>query len=377
MLLLILAGILSCQPDDQREHLDFLRLSYRANKESFLYGSFRFEYTRGLSASLADAESEVFSKAFKEDGFFVFDGANALYQLTADPKVLTAATTRIDGRPSSSLIGAFRMVTDGKATLYDSIQLNWANATLLHSPKIVPGRTEFGRDGIFEFPLYVGDNSLRDYDLFSDLKVVEDGKASLDDLDLDSRLNDRKVCKLTFTYEYGTRTYFIDVNRGSVPLRIVDHFNPSNVDVTFIFSDLAHLPNAGWLPLRRLHIIRQGRSVLLDRIVVKEIDTEKKPPRSAFELEFPEPISVHDAARKLLYPKRKTWSLLRLPGPSSPGTTAVTAGTFPPPVELPGEIEPSSAWPAILAAGVVLLVAAGWVVVLRRRNRRAKGPVRA
>ncbi len=263
MLVLIVAAILSYQPDQQRQQLEFLRLSYRANKESFVYGSFRFEFTRGLSTSLADAESEVFSKSFKEDGLFVFDGANALYQLTADPKVLAASTTQIDERTSSSLIMAFRVLTDGKVTLYDSIELNRARTTLLHSPRIVPGTTEFRRSGIFEFPLYIGDNSLRDYDLFSDLGAVEDGKASLDELDFDSRLNDRKACKLRFTYQEGKRTYFIDVNRGSVPLRILDHFNPSNVDVAFIFSELAHLPNAGWLPRRRLHIIGQGRGALV------------------------------------------------------------------------------------------------------------------
>ena len=55
--------------------------------------------TRGAaSASFADAESEVFAKAFEESGYYVFDGDNARYELVADPKVLAAATKRTGER---------------------------------------------------------------------------------------------------------------------------------------------------------------------------------------------------------------------------------------------------------------------------------------
>ncbi len=72
MLFLILAGMIGYQPSDPMQQVEYLRLSYKANKDQFLYGSFRFEFTRGLSASLSDAETGVFSKAFEETGLLVF-----------------------------------------------------------------------------------------------------------------------------------------------------------------------------------------------------------------------------------------------------------------------------------------------------------------
>ena len=121
------------------------------------------------------------------------------------------------------------------------------------------------------------------------------------------------------------------------PCAIVEHYNPNNLDITYIFSDLEHVANAGWLPRRRLHIIGQG--AIVDRYVVTEIDTLKRPERSIFQLDFPEPITCFDQAKKLVYPRRKTWSLLNLPGSSSAGVRP-----FPPSVpqpKLPGEVVPN------------------------------------
>lgn len=371
MLALVLVVLLGCQLDDPMQQVEYLRLSYKANKDAFAHGSFRFEYTRGLSSSLADAESEIFSKAVNEEGLFVFDGANARYDLITDPTDLLAATTRTDKRKGSSFIMSFRMLTDGKVTLRDSIDLNQKGTSLVHSPVILPGTTEFYKDGSFEFPLYIGDHSPRDYDLFSDLTAIRNGKASLVELDRDSRLDGLKVCRLTFSWKEGRRTYWIDLNRGSVPLRILDHYNPNNLDVTFVFSDLAQVPNAGWLPRRRLHIIGPGS--LVDRIVVTKIDIQSIPRPAEFQLDFPEAIALHDRARQLVYSRRKTWSLLNLPGQSSPGTRRAIPRTYIPPAELPGEVEPGPPWIIIVSSAAIVFLILGSIVIVRRRKRRLQG----
>jgi len=323
MLLMILAGLIGYGADDSAKQIEFLRSSYKANKDAFAYGSFRFEFTRGSSKSSADAESEVFAWAFREDGFFVFDGENARYELLADPKVLAAATKRIDERHSTSFITAFRSLTDGTFTLLDNLQPVERNTALRHGAIIHPGTYLFYRSGSFSFPLYLGDKGKggADHDLFRDLTALKDGKVSLAELDMDSRLGDRKVCRFSFTRKDGTCTYWIDLDRGSVPLRIHDHYNPNNQDTTYIFSDLEHVANAGWLPRRRLHFFAQGQ--IVDRVIVTEIDTWNKPQPSVFQLDYPEPIILFDDARKLVYPRRKSWSLLDLPDPASPGVKPV------------------------------------------------------
>ncbi len=367
--LLVLGGMLCYQTDDSAQQLEFLRLSYRANKDAFAYGSFRFEFTKGSSASFSDAESEVFTRSFREDGLYAFDGGDARYDLIADPKDLAAATKRISDHRRSAFIRAFRSVTDGKLTLRDNLETDQTNTSLRHSPIIFPGTDTFYKSGAFEFPLYLGDNCHTDPDLFQDLTSVQDGKVSLAELDMDSRLDEVKVCKFSFTWADGKRTYWIDIARGSVPLRILDHYNPNSADIVYIFRDLEHVANVGWLPRRRLHIIGQGG--LVDRIVVTEIDTKNKPGPAVFQLEFPEPISVFDTARKLVYPRRKVWSLRDLPQRSSPGVRPVSPYTRPP--EMPAEVVPVSWWTVILSAVAILLVTAVPIVVLRRRMGGPRG----
>jgi hypothetical protein len=367
MLLLLLAGLIGMAPDDSSQQLEFLRLSYRANKDAFAFGTFRFEYTTGNSASASDAESEIFFQFIKEEGFYVFDGENARYELNANPTELAAVTTRsrTDPRKSSSLATSFRMLTDGKVTLMDLLFLNQENTILHHKASIFPQTTLFRKR--FEFPLYLGDDSDRPYDLFSDLTGIKNGKATLLELDLDSRLGDLKVCKLTYEYRQGKITYWIDLSRGSLPLRILDHYNPTNLDVTFIFGDLVQVSGAGWIPRRRLHIL--GNGAVVDRIIIKEIDTQSKPRTSIFGLDFPEPIGIVDQARKLAYSPRKTWSLLQLPSPSSPSSKPVSLKSNISPPEMPGELRPGSFWTITLPLGVIILLAIGATVVIRRRSR--------
>ncbi len=363
MLALSLAAALCCQNDDRAQQLDYLGLSYKANKDAFAYGSFHFEFTRGLSASLADAEAEVFSQAFKEDGFYAFDGKNARYDLVAEPGVLGAATTW------TSLTMAYRLLTDGKVTLRDNMQPYHKNTTFLHGLMLSPGTDAFYKHDTFEFPLWIGDRGGGAYDLFQDLTWVKDGKVTLAGLDMDSRLGDRKVCKFSYTWKDGKRTFWIDVDRGCVPLRILEHYNPNNVDVTFIFADLEHVPSAGWLPRRRLHII--GPGAIVDRFVVTQIDTRHKPGPDVFQLDFPEPVALNDMVKKVVHPKQKSWSLLKLPASTPRG--AMPLLPLPPPPEMPGEIAPTPFWVFVLAAVILAMVAGAALLLVRRIRRSASG----
>lgn len=365
----LLAATLACQAHDWVEQLECARLSYRANKEAFAFGTFRFQYTIGFAASASDAQSGVFVRSIKEDGFYVFDGKNARYELTADPKAVASVTTGIGARTSTSLARTFRMLTDGKVTFVDRLHLDSAGRDLLHQPHIFATTSYYHQH--FEFPLYLGDQSDRPYDLFCDLTGVKEGRASLGELDLDSRLGDLKVCKLAFAWEDGRRTYWIDLNRGSVPLRILEHYNPTNVDINFFFSDLVQVPGAGWFPRRMVHIIGNGATV--HRFDVTEIDARNRPTFAAFELDFPEPVGLYDEARKLAYSRRKTWSLLNLPSPSSREARPVVP-TLIPGGELPGEIEAGPPWPTIVAAAIILFLTVGSVLIVRRRKNRLREP---
>jgi hypothetical protein len=373
--LLLLAGILGAQAGDPMSQIDYMRLSYKANKQSFAFGSFRFEYTIGVSANATDAESGIYQQSIKEDGLYIFDGKNARYELTASPKDILAVTRWIDPdrdstrRKSMSLANTFRMLTDGKVTFMDSTGVGRAGAPLPHLPQISADIRLYRSS--FEFPLYIGDESGRPYDLFGDLTTIKDGKASLAELDLDARLNGLKVCKVSYTYKDGTKTYWVDLNRGSVPLRILNHYDPTGTDVVFIFDDLVQVAGAGWLPRRMLHIIANGVSV--SQLTITDIDVQHKPQLSAFQLEFPKPVRVVDGARQLVYSRRKTWGLLDLPSRSSPDARPAVPKSHVAPAELPGEIEAGPHWAIIVLLVLLVLAASCSVVLARRRGKRSQG----
>jgi hypothetical protein len=101
---------------------------------------------------------------------------------------------------------------------------------------------------------------------------------------------------------------------------------------------------------------------------VTKIDTMNRPGRSMFQLDFPEPLPLHDQAKHLLYSKRKTWSLLDLPGASSPDTRPVIPQHIFP-GEMPGEIEPGFDW-LMLAVGMIVLAIIASIAFLWRRHKR-------
>jgi hypothetical protein len=219
----------------------------------------------------------------------------------------------------------------------------------------------------FQFPLWIGSNERHLFDLFRDLTAIKDGTASLRELDFDSHLDGLPVCKVSLAYETATCTYWIDLNRGCVPLRILNHYNQSNTETTVSYGDLEQVPDAGWLPRRSLDFIGNGTTV--HRMVVTEVDVRNKPPSSVFQLEFPEPVRLVDGAKMLVYTRGKTWSLLKLPSANSPGTKALAKSfsAFPP--DLPGEIEPGLPWAAILPTIALLFLILVSIVVLKRRRR--------
>ena len=164
----------------------------------------------------------------------------------------------------------------------------------------------------------------------------------------------------------GKCTYWIDVNRGSVPVRIVNEYTETVSSSTYVFGDIEQVTHAGWLPRRKLHYLTGGKTT--DLVVITKIDTQNRPPTSMFQLDFPDPVELGDLQRKVVYRKGKTWSLLKLPSPSSPGTERFGMGPSLLPDELPGEIEAGLPW-AMISLVVTLSLVAGSIVLSRPKTK--------
>ncbi len=371
MRLFLFLTLLGAQEPDRTDAVEHLRLSYKANKDAFAFGTFHFDYLVGSADGVEAAEACRLTRSLHEDGFYVFDGRNARYELIPDPAEFAAFATRVSERRTSSLADAFRMLTDGEATLLDSLGANEGVSDFVHSPGIKSMNMFFG-NGFFQFPLWIGDQSSHRYcDLDSDLGGVNDGLASIVELNLDSRYEGAQVCKLALKWAKGDRTYWIDLKRGAIPLRIVDHSPPSHTVSVIRFDDLEEVRDRGWFPRRMLHYIGSGDRV--EQLVVTKMDTRNKPPLSRFALEFSKPIAMVDELRKFVYSPRRTWSLLDLPRPGSPGARYAPTLDQSLSDKMPGEISPGTPWGLIARAGVALTTLVSAWVFLKARRRRFTG----
>lgn len=366
-LLVIVACALGQPVDDPKGLIDHIRFTYKQNKDTFRFGHFRFEYVVGQSESTADAEAGIFKRSIKEEGLYIFDEHNARYELTADPAEAAAVTSRDpEKRTVATIAETCRLLTDGKVTLVDILSLNRAKTDFLHNPMILAD-TKF-YESCFKFPLSIGCPTAIHKDLFRYLSATEDGTASIGEIDLDAELNGLTVCKVSIAFKRGECTYWVDLNRGAVPLRILTHYRSGNVEMVFAYEDLVLVRGAGWIPQRMLHVIGNGATVR--RVRITEIDVAHRPPPSVFALDFPKPIGLVDRAKKLAYSKRKTWSLLKLPGRASSEAKSAVPRSRITPSELPGEIEAGPHWSIIVSAVVLILAAGGLVTVLMRSRKR-------
>jgi hypothetical protein len=189
MFLLLLATAIGLEPDERQAQVEFLRLSYKANKDLFAFGTYHFQYTRGSSASLADAERGVFTKSIQERGLYIFDGKNARYELVPDPAELASSSVKVNERHTIRPAVAHRSLTDGEVTLQDWMTPDQSATAFHHAATVHRGTELFYSDGLFQFPLWLGRPGRRDYDLYGDLTRVSSGSALLVELDSDSVLD--------------------------------------------------------------------------------------------------------------------------------------------------------------------------------------------
>ena len=153
------------------------------------------------------------------EGFYAFDGTNARYEIVAKPEDLAAATKKVGERRTISSLSSYRMLTDGNVTFMDLLTPEDGGKVLHHKATIFRDVVPFNRK--FDFPLYIGNKAPQVFDLFSALMEVKDGAASLDQFETNSLLGEIKVSKFTIDYKNARVTYWVDLERGAIPLRIL------------------------------------------------------------------------------------------------------------------------------------------------------------
>jgi hypothetical protein len=352
-------------PELRQQQFTSAALAYQANREAFRFGTFRFKFTRGSARSNEAALAGQFSSAYTAAGLYVFDGKNSRFEHNYSVDDLAKSTRKTGANESRSVLTPLRMLCNGDVTFADRPFLNAVASSVGSSIMIHAGALYFKQH--FEFPLWLGQDGTGPSDIGDAVKLVKDGKCTIKDLDCHSRVDDADVCKVVLDLGAGRRVYWLDLNRGAIPLRVED-FRGSDLTHIAVARDIRFLAGAGWLPMTEVLVMQNGKVGRETRIT--EADVSHKPDASAFQLDFPSPVDLYDDARKLKYSPRKTWSLLELPGRVSPSAEPFMPKAFVPEPELPREVAQSSRWPAFFFASAVVLILLVSVRILVRRYRR-------
>ena len=188
----------------------------------------------------------------------------------------------------------------------------------------------------------------------------------------DVKFEDRGVVLLTFENPREKSQFWIDVERGAVPLKRSYMTISQEKHATHLVSedfndDLREVGvNKGWLPFRHTSYLPDSSSV--HQYVISEANFDAPPPSSTFRLEFPEPRVMVNGATMLRYAPRDVWDLRDLPSASAHEATKLVASEakssdVP---KLAGERPPTPWWVfPVLISGLILVLGAGAMIFRR------------
>lgn len=340
---------------------------YLANRSSIGFGTFRFDFLTGRAASATEARNGRIERASKGRGFYSFDGTNARYERLYEKEELIGQAQKLgDGQIRSSLMSS-RALTDGHVTLMDTIDPTADLTGVAHTSQIYESNVHFFRD-LF-FPLNLGNPEPRTQDLALVIDAIESGEFQLLAFEPEAKLDGRDVAHIAFKTKLARCDYWIDLQRGGVPLQYVARIDKRGNTIQVNHDDI-HDVRGSWLPYKlTLHMDDSG---FVNQVVIHEAELEKPPARDVFSLQFDKPVAMVDTARNLWYSPRSSWSLLSLPSASSRESKRITVTGFTPPAppRMPGE---RTGWPIastlLYALGAVFAIVVLWRVLGQTRRR--------
>ena len=353
-------------PGDRGELLRSIAGAYEENRAKFPHGIVRYETLDGFADSTSKAREGSLREVATAPCEYTFDGKHALGSRLF-PAEDMAGTTTVVGNRSWSRLNSFRAVTNGALTLLEQVSSVPGPQRTCRGAVIVAGDSTCYRS-IELFPLDLGFSEGARHDLGGFLRMVLDKAegTAIEAIDMDARLDDIRVAKLTLKGRNGTGTYWLDLERGAIPLYWRDDVGGALTEC--FLDDVRAVPGHGWLPFRATVCMSGGR---VKHVALRDVDFDRKPARTAFRLGFPEPIPMANMASGRAYKPRRVWDLDDLPAANSAAAQPIalpSPGAFQP--DLPGEREaPGPPYSTYAAVAASILIVATALIYRRSRTR--------
>ncbi len=341
-----------------------IRTAYEANRTALQRsGNLHFRFSVGYAPSLEVARRGEWTTRHTARGAYVYDGEHARYECLFSAE--DHAEARIKrGDVWTSPLNSVRILTDGGKTLLDQVALSRTGTSLRHLLQIVPGNEGFYREVIC--PLDVGRPSAGGYDLGDALqRATEPGGDLTLAVVADEAVDGRNVVHLTVSLGDARRDYWVDIERGAIPIR-VQSSEGGRIVRQVAYDDIRQVNDFGWWPHREtIHFEKSG---LTKQFTALDATFGSSVERSAFRLEFEDAVPVVDTVTMRRYQPQRVWDLRRLPGSTSSMSRQITVSPYrTSEAAMPGEREPRPAWviPGFVLAAAAL-VAAAYVYAGRR-----------
>jgi hypothetical protein len=364
----LMCSMLCAQDLEQpkRDAINFMALNYKANLQSFRFCEVQFDV---LHAGSYLAE-EPFEDAFVGEGYYAFDGVNAVYHCVYDDKSILEHSKLKNTDQVVATFSSRRMLWDGKSTLMDLISpdLRSNPKKTFHTAEIFedPDGSRFMSE--FSFPIGVGFQDKAQDAVGRMFAMLLDGRLKLEDLSVGPTENG-KIARIVLRDKYLKRMYQISLDKGSLPLEIV-YFDPDgNQSLDIKYDEMELVEGAGWISKRMTVRSKSRNDTRITRL--KSCNVTRKPEIATFRLDFDEPVNIMEPAKQVGYYHRKTFSLVDRPRLNA-GATRINVRKTDPPLstvkEMPGELPPPSLRRYVMLAAMIVALALAGVAYTRYRR---------
>ena len=358
-----------------------IRTAYESNRAALsAFGTIRFRETDGelppgLRPTLDEVAKADWTRLSPLEGLYVFDGRAARFDHVFPLREALARQVKVGKNYWITPLNSWRALTDGRTTLLDLVGVQDDESGLRYNPRLLDGTERFFRD--LELPLLVGDPRPNNNppDLGQDLARAAAGRPdwSLSGVEEDLPLDGSRVVKLTSSGAKNGCQYWVDLERGAVPLRILWSDQASGETHIYYFADVRAV-GRGWFPFHMIlafvdSLSPDGRieRAFFREKVITEADFEHRPDRKLFQMEFPEPVPLINITTKVRHDPRRVWDLAAIsPAAARRAKPLDMAGPQAPPPPLPGARPGRPPWALpLIGVGAVLLLLSG-ILVFRR-----------
>ena len=348
---------------------------YEANRQSVDRGKATFLLLDGHASSPEAARRGEIEDVARAKGTYVFDGPRKRYERLFDREDEISHAKVLNEHESVTPFISVQALTDGTVTLLNMPLYNVSRKAFNRQAMIHPGTGDFNK--FFGFPLMLGAKDFHGSTFTQHFENAQGRARGYKSTRLEEgvSLEGLKVDKVTFEYDEGEVTFWIDHERGCVPIKCTARNHPGAETHTDYYEHLSFIDGKLWMPLRTVHYIHGGKKGHAKIFQIENLEIDAHLSDRDFELSFREPTSVIDVVNKQAYEKQMSFSLSKHGRPvANISRPIVFVDSAPPPMpQLPGEIEPSHSWISYVCWGISILLAAFVVYRILRRQRGAHG----